>query len=68
MGIIICGLNGTGKSTLHLFLFLQENFRGRCGSCESHLPLFGIIYFPTTPFPYLCFYVKYFAVYNRKIY
>ena len=34
----------------HLFLFLRKNFRGRFDSCESNLPLFGTIYFPTAPF------------------
>ncbi len=33
----------------HLFLFLRKNFRGRFDSCESNLPLFGTIYFPTAP-------------------
>ena len=34
----------------HLFLFLRKSFRGRFDSCESNLPLFGTIYFPTAPF------------------
>ena len=33
----------------HLFLFLRKSFRGRFDSCESNLPLFGTIYFPTAP-------------------
>ena len=33
----------------HLFLFLRKSFRGRFDSCESNLPLFGTIYFPTPP-------------------
>ena len=33
----------------HLFFFLGDKFRGRCDSCESHLPLCGTIYFPTAP-------------------
>ena len=33
----------------HLFLFLGNKFRGRCDSCESHLPLIKTIYFPTAP-------------------
>ena len=34
----------------HLSLFLEDKFRGRCDSCESHLPLIKTIYFPTAPF------------------
>ena len=34
----------------HLFLSLRKSFRGRFDSCESNLPLFGTIYFPTAPF------------------
>ena len=34
----------------HLFFFFAKSFRGRCDSHESHLPLFGAIYFPTAPF------------------
>ena len=34
----------------HLFLFLRKSFRGRFDSCESNLPLFGTIYFPTARF------------------
>lgn len=39
----------------HLSLFLEDKFRGRCDSCESHLPLIKTIYFPTAPccFSYL---------------
>ena len=33
----------------HLFFFFAKSFRGRCDSYESHLPLFGTIYFPTAP-------------------
>ena len=33
----------------HLFFFFAKSFRGRCDSHESHLPLFGTIYFPTAP-------------------
>ena len=33
----------------HLFLSLRKSFRGRFDSCESNLPLFGTIYFPTAP-------------------
>ena len=33
----------------HLSLFLEDKFRGRCDSCESHLPLIKTIYFPTAP-------------------
>ncbi len=36
----------------HLFLFLRINFRGRRDSCESRLPLFRTIYFPTAPIKY----------------
>ena len=36
----------------HLFLSLRKSFRGRFDSCESNLPLFGTIYFPTAPFHY----------------
>ena len=36
----------------HLFFFFAKSFRGRCDSYESHLPLFGTIYFPTAPFYY----------------
>ena len=34
----------------HLSLFLGDKLRGRCDSCESHLPLFKTIYFPIAPF------------------
>ena len=34
----------------HLFLFLEDKFRGRCDSHESHLPLFRTIYFPIAPY------------------
>ena len=34
----------------HLFFLFAKSFRGRCDSHESHLPLFGTIYFPTAPF------------------
>ena len=37
----------------HLFLSLRKSFRGRFDSCESNLPLFGTIYFPTAPFLYV---------------
>ena len=37
----------------HLFLFLGDKFRGRCDSCESHLPLIKTIYFPTAPWCYV---------------
>ena len=33
----------------HLFLFLRNKFRGRHDSCESRLPLFRTVYFPTAP-------------------
>ncbi len=33
----------------HLFLFLRNKFRGRHDSCESCLPLFRTVYFPTAP-------------------
>ena len=33
----------------HLSLFLGDKLRGRCDSCESHLPLFKTIYFPIAP-------------------
>ena len=33
----------------HLSLFLEDKFRGRCDSCESHLPLIKTIYFPIAP-------------------
>ena len=33
----------------HLFLFLGDNFRGRCDSYESHLPLFRDYLFPDSP-------------------
>ena len=36
----------------HLSLFLEDKFRGRCDSCESHLPLIKTIYFPTAPSSY----------------
>ena len=32
------------------FSFFAKSFKGRCDSHESHLPLFGTIYFPTAPF------------------
>ena len=32
------------------FSFYRINFRGSCDSCESQLPLFWTIYFPTAPF------------------
>ena len=41
----------------HLFFFLRKNFRGRFDSCESNLPLFGTIYFPTAPFHYTLYLV-----------
>ena len=31
------------------FSFYRINFRGSCDSCESQLPLFWTIYFPTAP-------------------
>ena len=31
------------------FSFLGDKNRGRCDSHESHLPLFGTIYFPIAP-------------------
>ena len=34
----------------HLSLFLGDKIRGRCDSCESHLPLIKTIYFPIAPF------------------
>ena len=34
----------------HLFFFLQKSFRGIFDSCESNMPLFGTIYFPTAPY------------------
>ena len=37
-------------SLVIFFSFLRINFRGRRDSHESHLPLFGTIYFPTAPF------------------
>ena len=37
----------------HLSLFLGDKIRGRCDSCESHLPLIKTIYFPIAPFIYL---------------
>ena len=36
-------------SLVIFFSFLRINFRGRRDSHESHLPLFGTIYFPTAP-------------------
>ena len=33
----------------HLFLFLRNKFRGRHDSCDSCLPLFRTVYFPTAP-------------------
>ena len=33
----------------HLSLFLGDKIRGRCDSCESHLPLIKTIYFPIAP-------------------
>ena len=46
----------------HLFLFLRKSFRGRFDSCESNLPLFGTIYFPTAPFliinSYICYIIN----------
>ena len=35
------------------FSFYRINFRGSCDSCESQLPLFWTIYFPTAPFSIL---------------
>lgn len=32
------------------FSFYRIDFRGRCDSYESHLPLIWTIYFPTAPF------------------
>ena len=32
------------------FSFYRINFRGSCDSCESQLPLFWTIYFPTAPY------------------
>ena len=37
----------------HLSLFLGDKIRGRCDSCESHLPLIKTIYFPTAPLFYI---------------
>ena len=39
-------------SLVIFFSFLRINFRGRRDSHESHLPLFGTIYFPTAPWSY----------------
>ena len=37
--------------SLAIFLFFRRGkFRGRCDSCESHLPLIKTIYFPIAPF------------------
>ena len=42
----------------HLFLFLRNKFRGRHDSCESCLPLFRTVYFPTAPFSLVSYYSR----------
>ena len=49
----------------HLFFSYWINFRGRRDSCESRLPLFRTVYFPTAPFLKLVWLQKHF-IYSIK--
>lgn len=54
----------------HLFLSLRKSFRGRFDSCESNLPLFGTIYFPTAPSTkfiiFYCLFVCLFLIISKE--